>query len=72
MRFDELKCIRKSQRLSRKDLSILSGVHFQTIYDLEKGNVVVENVKLSTLIKLAKALKTKVRKILPKELTKNI
>lgn len=61
----ELKILRKSKNLTRDELSELSGVPKVTIQTLEDGKVDTDNVKLSTLIKLASALKVKVRKILP-------
>ena len=61
----ELKLVRKGKNLTRKQLSELSNVSEITIQTLEDGIVDTDNVKLSTLIKLASALKVKVRKILP-------
>ena len=61
----ELKLLRKSKGITRVELSKLSGVPKVTIQTLEDGKVDTDNVKLSTLIKLASALKVKVRKILP-------
>lgn len=61
----ELKLVRKSKNLTRDNLSELSGVPKITIQSLEDGLVDTDNVKLSTLVKLASALKVKVRKILP-------
>ena len=61
----ELKLLRKSKGLTRIELSELSGVPKITIQTLEDGLVDTDNVKLSTLIKLATALKVKVRKLLP-------
>ena len=61
----ELKLVRKSKNLTRDNLSELSGVPKITIQSLEDGLVDTDNVKLSTLVKLAIALKVKVRKILP-------
>lgn len=72
MKLEELRKIRKGRKLSRKDLSILSGVPAITISTLERGINNVENVKLSTLIKLASALKVKVREIVPPELAKRL
>lgn len=62
--FLELKLIRKDKNLTREQLAQLSGVPTQTIKSLELGLVNVDNVKLSTLIKLAKALKVKVRRLI--------
>lgn len=71
-RLDNLKTIRKEKNLTRRELSLLSGVAPQTIQKLEDGLVNVDDVKLSTLIKLAKALHCKVVNLLPKDLQKVI
>lgn len=63
-----LERIRKEQHLSRRELELLSGVKQVSIHHLEKGLVDVNNVKLSTLIKLAKALHCKVVDLLEKDL----
>ena len=67
-RLDNLRAIRESKKYSREELSELSGVPLVTIRALEVGITNVDNVKLSTLIKLAKGLKCKVISILPIEL----
>ena len=72
MKLDELKKIRKDRHLSRKDLAKLSGIPMITIASLENGVNNVENVKLSTIMSLAKALKVKVRTILPEEMAKRL
>ena len=72
MKLDELKKIRKDRHLSRKDLAKLSGIPMITIASLENGVNNVENVKLSTIMALAKALKVKVRTILPEEMAKRL
>ena len=72
MKLDNLRKIRKDRHLSRKDLATLSGIPVITISSLERGVNHVENTKLSTLIALAKALKVKVRAILPEELAKRL
>lgn len=61
----ELKLLRKSKGITRVELSKISGVPNITIQALENGKVDTDNVKLSTLVKLATALKVKVRHILP-------
>ena len=68
----ELKILRKSKNLTRDELSELSGVPKVTIQTLEDGKVDTDNVKLSTLVKLAKALHCKVIDLLDKELQKII
>lgn len=67
-----LERIRKEKGLSRRELELLSGVKQLTIHHLENGTTDVNNVKLSTLIKLAKALKCKVIDLLSKDLIKYI
>ena len=69
-KLDQLKNIRTERHLTRKDLGKLSGVAWQTIQALEDGLNNVEQVKLATLIKLAKALRVKVRDFLPKDSAK--
>lgn len=67
-----LERIRKEQKLSRRELALLSGVKEVSIQYLEKGFVNVNNVKLSTLIKLAKALHCKVVDLLDNDLKRYI
>ena len=62
-----LKEKRKEKGLSREELAEKSGVANHTIVALESGINNPSNAKLSTLIKLAKALKCKVRDFYPKE-----
>ena len=59
-RLYNLERIRKEQGLSRRELALLSGVKEVSINSLERGITNVHNVKLSTLIALAKALHCKV------------
>ena len=68
MKLFNLERIRKEKGYSRRELAILSEVSVQTIQSLEKGINNVEQVKLMTLIKIAKALKVKISDLLPKEL----
>ena len=72
MKMNELREIRESRNLTREDLSKLSGVSSVNIEKLETGKTIVENVKLSTLIKLSVALKVKVVDLLPKDLHRYI
>ena len=67
-----LERIRKEQGLSRRELELLSGVKQVTIYHLESGRTDVNNIKLSTLIALAKALKVKVVDLLSADLKRII
>lgn len=66
----KLEEIRKAKGLSRRELAEKSGVKEMTIVFLENGKNDPKNAKLSTLVKLAKALKCKVRDFYPQE--KNI
>lgn len=66
MKLENLKAIRKQKKLTRKELGELSGLNPSVINALENGYV--DDIKLSTLIKLAVALKTKVRYLLPNDL----
>ena len=63
-----LERIRKENRLTRRELELLSGVKQETIHHLEKGITNADNVKLSTLVKLAKALHCKVVDLLDNDL----
>ena len=67
-----LEIIRKKRGLTRRELALLSGVKEITIHHLEKGATDVNNVKLSTLVKLAKALHCKVIDLLDNELKRII
>ena len=66
----DLKLIRERKGLSRRQLAIKSGVHFQAIEKLESGKNNPYNAKISTLIKLATALNCRVKDFYPCE--KNI
>lgn len=68
MKLDNLETLRKERKLTRKDLESLSGVNQYTIKALEEGRT--EDIKLTTLLALAKALHTKVRKLLPLDIAK--
>lgn len=63
----DLKHIRRGRGLSRRALSEISGVNDQTIKFLETHTNNPFDAKLSTLVKLAKALKCKVRDFYPCE-----
>ena len=62
-----LREIRQNKHLSRRELAELSGVNEQTIVALEIEKNDPFEAKLSTLIKLAKALHCKVRDFYPCE-----
>lgn len=67
-----LQELRKAKGYTREQLSLLSGVNRYTIQHIENGTTNNEEIKLSTLIKLCKALKCKLSDLLPKELHKYI
>ena len=67
---NELKAFRLKRKLSRKDLSIKSGVHEKTIQLIEEEKTT--DIKLNTLIALSKALNTKVRNIVNKDIAKHL
>lgn len=69
-RLTNLKFIRKDKGLTRAELSRMSGVNETTIKFLEDGINNADNVKLSTLVALAKALKVKARKLVDNETAK--
>jgi len=71
-RLKELERIRKEKSFAREELEKLSGVKSETIQALERGKTNVDNVKLSTLISLAKALHCKVIDLLDKDLQRYI
>lgn len=50
--------IRKKKKLTQRQLAEKSGVSYNTIIKMERGGI--ENPKIETAIKLAKALKVKV------------
>ena len=64
-----LKDIRKEKHLSRRELAEQSGVNEQTIRFLEEEINDPTNAKLSTLVKLARALKCRVKDFYPCEKT---
>ena len=68
MKLTNLELIRKQRGLSRRELADLSCVSQATITALEYGTNDAFNVKLSTLIALAKALEVKVIDLIPNEL----
>ena len=72
LKMENLKTIRKERKLTRKQLSVLSGVNVNTIQALEEGLTNIANVKLSTLIALSKALRVKAKRLLPSDLAKGL
>lgn len=71
-RLEKLEKIRLEKGFSRKELAKLSEIKEETIVSLELGRTNVNNVKLSTLIKLSKALHCKVVDLVDSELTRYI
>ena len=63
----KLKEIRKAKGLTLQELADKSGVKIETIRSLEYEINNPNNAKISTLIKIAKALKCKVRDFYPCE-----
>lgn len=55
---------RKKLGYSRKELSALAGISFETIKAIETGKVAIENTQVKTLLKLAKALDCDIKKLL--------
>lgn len=68
----KLETIRKQKGFTREELSLLSGVHAQTIVAIEYGKTKYQSIKLGTLIALAKALKCKVGDIVPLAIAKKL
>ena len=67
-----LETIRKSKKLTRRELALLSGVKEITIRYYESGILDLSKAKLCVLIGLAKALKVKVIDIVDKDLIRYI
>ena len=63
----DLKLWRERRQLTRKELSVKSGVHEQTIEKLETGKNNPYDAKISTLIRLARALGCRVKDFYPCE-----
>lgn len=67
-KMDQLERIRRERNLTRKELAEKSGIAEITILALEQGKTNVENIKVSTLLKLAAALGVKGIDLLDNEL----
>ena len=63
-----LQTIRKEKGLTLEQLSKLSGVHILTIQKIESGTTPIDQVKLCTLVKIAKSLHCKICDLVPKDL----
>ena len=69
---NNLETIRKSKKLTRRELALLSGVKEITIRYYEGDILDLSKAKLCVLISLAKALKVKVIDIVNKDLIRYI
>ena len=67
-----LEQIRTNKGLTRPQLSLLSGLTKDYIQKLELGKLSFNEMKLSTLLKLSKALRVKPSDLLPLELAKKL
>ena len=67
-----LERIRKAKGLSRRELSLLSGVSNQAIRGIEREWHKIGESKLDTLVALAKTLKCKVRDLVDEETAKRL
>lgn len=63
-----LKELRNARGLTMQELASISGINKDTINSIENDRINNEEIRLSTLIKLCKALKCKMSDLLPKEL----
>ena len=64
MKLEKLQERRKAKGFTRKELSEFSGVSVSTIEFLELGYYDIEQIKLGTLVKLAKVLHCKILDLL--------
>lgn len=55
---------RKKLGYSRKELSALAGISFETIKAIETGRTEIDAIKVGTLRKIAKALDCDIKKLL--------
>lgn len=69
MKLDNLQTLRKEKRLSRRELSVLSGIDATTIQKLEQG--FYKDIKLTTLTTLSKTLKVKVKDLFTESVAKD-
>ena len=72
MKLENLKIIRNKKKITMKQLAERSGVSMCCINDLENGYNNAENVKLSTIVALAKALKVRVRDLVNDDVRKYV
>ena len=69
MKLDNLQTLRKEKKLSRRELSVLSGINATTIQKLEQG--FYKDIKLTTLTTLSKTLKVKVKDLFTESVAKD-
>ena len=67
-----LRSFRKKEKLTKKQLSDLTGISMRTIDDYETGKRDINGARLSTLLKLCKALSCRLEDILTDEETLNL
>ena len=67
-----LEQIRKDKGLTRPQVAMLSGLTKDYLQKLELGKLSFSEMKLSTLLKLSKALRVKPSCLLPLELAKKL
>lgn len=53
---NHIKELRESKGISRKELSVRSGIHYNKISDYENGYTKTENITVGNLFKIASAL----------------
>jgi len=61
----QIQKIRLQNSLTRKELSLLSSIHYTSIMNIENGKT---NPKLDTLLKLAKYLQVHIKDLLSYEI----
>jgi transcriptional regulator with XRE-family HTH domain len=61
----QIQKIRLQNSLTRKELSLLSSIHYTSIMNIENGKT---NPKLDTLLKLAKYLQVHIKDLLTYEI----
>jgi transcriptional regulator with XRE-family HTH domain len=59
---DNLRIIRKQKGLSQEELAFRSSIHRTYISDVERGS---RNISIANIEKLAKALKVKMKDLVP-------
>lgn len=64
-----LRTFRKKEKLTKTQLSDLTGISMRTIDDYETGKRDINGARLSTLLKLCKALSCRLEDILTDEET---